>query len=245
MEKEELRTILFEQYFKPNNGINIKELLNNTTYITNLYKEFFILLDENIEEYDIYNKVDIIKEIEHNNKKYLIIKISPLQYIIIDLYNYKTLNLESVKKYFKEDFFINNFKEVNGINIDRYHILETNKSLFPIVNYYFENKETFNIKPKIFYKVSYMDAISCIHINLIDENIQLEFLDKNQYLYEQLYFYIDLTPSIMQDSIKKIGINKVNEIFSRIKDINIPLSCIPKEIQPNNSKKLIKIKNSK
>ena len=26
MEKEELRTILFEQYFKPNNGINIKEL---------------------------------------------------------------------------------------------------------------------------------------------------------------------------------------------------------------------------
>ena len=141
MEKDKLRTILFEQYFKPNNGINIKELLNNTTYITNLYKEFFILLDENIEEYDIYNKVDIIKEIEHNNKKYLIIKISPLQYIIIDLYNYKTLNLESVKKYFKEDLFINNFKEVNGINIDRYHVLESNKSLFSIVNYYFENAD--------------------------------------------------------------------------------------------------------
>lgn len=240
MEKDELRTILFEQYFKSNNSINIKELLNNTTYITDMYKEFFLILDKNIEDYDIYDKVDIIKEIEHNNKRYLIIKVSVLQYIIIDLYNYNTLNLENVKKYFKEEFFITNFREVNGIKIDRYHILESNKSLLPIINYYFNNKDLFNIKPKIFYKVSYMDAISCIRINLIDENIQLEFLTKDQYLYEQLYFNIDLTPSIMQDSIKKIGINKTNEIFNRIKDINIPLSCIPKGIRPNNINKLIR-----
>lgn len=245
MEKDKLRNILFEKYFELEDGINIKDLIDNISYIPKIYEELDQILAENIKDYNAYNKLEIIKNIKHNNREYLIIKIRFLKYIIIDLSNNKALTLEEVKVNFNKEFFITNFKEIEGINIDRYYILEDIKNIKHITNFYFNHKEDLNIKTNIFYKITYNEAISYISINLSKGNIQLGFQTEDQFLYEQLFFNIDLTPSIMQDSIKKIGINKTNEIFSRIKDINIPFECIPKEIHPNNSKKLIKKKHSK
>ena len=64
-------------------------------------------------------------------------------------------------------------------------------------------------------------------------------------MYEQLFLNYDLTPFSMQDAIHKMGIDKMNEIFSRVNGISIPIECISSdlyEIYLNNKK--LKMKNS-
>ena len=64
-------------------------------------------------------------------------------------------------------------------------------------------------------------------IDLANGTAQLGFQTPYQFLYEQLFLKSDLTPSRMQDAISKIGMDKMREMFSRVKDIQLPEAVIP------------------
>ena len=55
-------------------------------------------------------------------------------------------------------------------------------------------------------------------------------MDLDQTLYEQLFLNYDLSPYGMQDAIGKMGIDKMNEIFSKVGDIIIPSDSIPSDL---------------
>lgn len=89
-----------------------------------------------------------------------------------------------------------------------------------------------NIYPRIYYRINIGKAWTSTIINLSGYDVQLHFQTPNQFLYEQLFFGGDLNPSRMQDAIKIIGLEKIEEMFKRTKEIPIPISVIPKEYLP-------------
>ena len=66
----------------------------------------------------------------------------------------------------------------------------------------------------------------------------MSFQTPNQFLYEQLWFNSDLSPSGMQDA-QLIGKERMNEMFDEVKNIKIPNELIPPIILEN-KKTLVK-----
>ena len=58
----------------------------------------------------------------------------------------------------------------------------------------------------------------------------MSFRTPDQFLYEHLFLNYNLTPSGMQDSQRKIGIEKIMEMFRRIPSIKIPKDRIPEKL---------------
>jgi len=81
------------------------------------------------------------------------------------------------------------------------------------------------------YKVKLQDAYAFLSIHLSDGGNLLAFRTENQSLYEHLFFNNDLEPLSMQDAVEKIGFQKMQEMFSKIKDIKVPRSLIPEFLQ--------------
>ena len=79
-------------------------------------------------------------------------------------------------------------------------------------------------------KLEVESAWTWFYIDFVNAHIQLGFQTPNQNLYEQLFLNYDLTPYGMQDAQQKMGIEKMKEIFSKIKDIKIPKECIPDDL---------------
>jgi len=245
-----LRNELFEKYFEINNGINLLELMDILNFLTNIWKNLSKLLEGNIENYKIYDRLENIKKLEYKERNYLIIKFQLWEYLIIDIDNNKVLNQDDIKENFEEEFFITNFLE-KPLNMKEhfsniYWFLDYQGNIRELVDFYVKYSEFLELPTYIKYLIHIDDAWTYLGINIISGNVQLGFQTNNQQLYEQVFFNQDLSPFGLQDAHKKMGIEKMNEIFLRIKDIMIPLKVIPKEILDNeNLKKLFAISNMK
>ncbi len=242
-EKGVLRDSLFNKYFEVEEGLSLKELEESTRHITDTFENFRKILIDESQTFSSYNGIEKVSLIEHNNINYLFIKILSANYYVIDLDSNKSLN-DDYKSLFNIEFFIDNFEEyIDGLDYDIfYHFDEYKGDINKLLVYFYQNKEILEMKDlMIKYKISEKDATTSIFYNIINGSGQLHFYAKNQYLYEQLFLQKELKPSVMQDAVRKIGIDRVNEMFNTIPNIKIPYKYIPENIKIDGKKKLLKI----
>lgn len=232
-DKTTLRNNLFNKYFELEEGIPLKDLMIKINPIIETWISLHNLCEKNIENFDSYSSLEMFKLIKNN--QYLIMKLMMWEYLIIDLKTKKVLTSNEVLSLFNEEIFINNFKEekvnLKKSYIDYYYFVKYDGNIQELIDFYFENKKVFDLSSnQIYYKIKIEDAWTYLHIDLTSGNILLGFQAKNQYLYEQLFINKDLTPSNMQDAISKIGIERMNEMFNRIKDVKIPITCLKEDL---------------
>lgn len=116
----------------------------------------------------------------------------------------------------------------NSINyLDMYDFFEYHGNIQNLIDFYTASKEIFNIPNAIYYKLMIDDAWTYLNIDLTNGNVQLGSQTHDQFLYEQLFLNSDLTPFEMQDAQSKIGKEQMRDMFSKIKEIKIPDSCLP------------------
>lgn len=223
--KNMLRNNLFEKYFEED-GILLSELVESTSVITHTWNSLHKIFETCIDDYDKWSRLEDIKEIEYKNKKYLIIKVMSRKYVVIDLETKKILPEKEVFNKLEEKVFVENFNEMEDMY--KFYWFLTGKKEHKIIDYYNKNREVLNYPTRIFYKINMGDVYTFLSIRL-NEGIQLSFQGKNQILYETLFINSDLTPSSMQDTKDRIGIEKMREMFDRIPSIKIPKEYIPKE----------------
>ena len=72
--KEGLRNKLFAKYFEVEEGLNATELVDKLSFIPEVWNKLHTLCENNIEYFDEYSSIDDIKLLNHNEKKYLILK---------------------------------------------------------------------------------------------------------------------------------------------------------------------------
>lgn len=237
MDKVELRNKLFEKYFEVEDGVLITDLISSMSEVSNKWKILHEMFVNNVEYFDEYDDIEMIKDISYIDNNYLVIKLHLWQYIIIDLSKQSTIDDKDLGNIFTEDFFISNFSEGkvdNGINFfNMYSVLDYSGNIQELINFYFINKEVFNMPTDIHYKIKIGDAVTYLSIDFANRTTQLGFGAPNQFLYEQIFFKDNLVPSKMQDATSKIGKQKMNEIFDRVKLIKIPKELIPKKIYLN------------
>lgn len=88
----------------------------------------------------------------------------------------------------------------------------------------------FNLPTKIHYRLKIGKAWTYFHIDFVNATAQMGFQTPDQFLYEQLFLNYDLTAFGSQDSQERIGIERMQEMFERIKDLKIPIEAIPVEL---------------
>lgn len=228
--KTKLRNSLFEKYFEIEDGVLLSDLVESTRDITNTWDFLHQILENCIEDYDKWSRLEDIKEVEYKNKKYLIIKVMMHEYIIIDLESKKILSEEESLNIFEEQLFIDNFNErkIGEKMYNKFYWFLNGNNENQIIDYYNKNKKIFKYPTKIFYKMN-MDAVYTFLSIRLNDGIQLSFQGKDQILYETLFINSDLTPSGMQDTKDRISVEKMREMFDRIPNIKIPRKYIPKE----------------
>lgn len=232
-DKEELRNKLFAKYFEVEEGINATELVDKLSFIPEVWDKLHTLCENNIEYFDEYSRIDDIKLLNHNEKKYLILKLHIYRYIIIDIERKESITEEQFRNNFDENFFVSNFnarETVNNDSLKFYDVEKYDGNMEELLDFYTENEQVLNLSKEIHYVLKVDDAWTYFHINFVNASGQLSFETKDQFLYEQLYLRYDLTPSKMQDTKNKIGLEKMQEMFQKIKEIKIPLEVIPTDL---------------
>ena len=229
-DKEELRNKLFAKYFEVEEGVNATELVDKLSFIPEVWDKLHTLCENNIEYFDEYSSIDDIKLLNHNEKKYLILKLHIYRYIIIDIERKESITEEQFRNNFDENFFVSNFnarETVNNDSLKFYDVEKYDGNMEELLDFYTENEQVLNLSKKIHYVLKVDDAWTYFHINFVNASGQFSFETRDQFLYEQLYLRYDLTPTNMQDAQNKIGIEKMQEMFQKIKEIKIPKEVIP------------------
>lgn len=233
-DKDLLRNRLFEKYFEIEDGILAMDLVEKLSFIPDVWKELVILCKNNIRHFGPYSTLYGAKVLEHNQKKYLILRLCSLRYVIIDIELTKNITKEQFSQDFDENFFINNFAEVSEEGYNSfprlYSLYEYNGNIQELLNVYYKNQDILNLSTDLYYKIEIGHAWTYFRINFANSNALLGFQTPDQFLYEQLFLNYDLTPSGMQDALFKIGIERVKEMFMKIKEIRIPKETIPKDL---------------
>lgn len=227
--KTELRNQLFEKYFEEEGDIELLDLIQSMSHITETWQKLHKLLEKHVKYFDFWSSIEEIKEIFYNQTPYLIIYLGLLKYIIIDLSSNHVLTTEEMKNTFTEEFFIENFKEDKEY-IEMCEAHNYDGEIEEIIEFYKENKETFEIPPRIRIKYEIEDAFTYLSIDLTDNSSQMGFQTPDQFLYEHLFFGNNLLPNRLQDSITRIGEEKSKEIFLRIQEIKAPIRFIPPKL---------------
>ena len=111
-----------------------------------------------------------------------------------------------------------------------YDIEKYDSNIEELLDFYMENEQVLNLSKKIHYVLKVDNAWTYFHIDFVNASGQLSFETRDQFLYEQLYLRYDLTPSKMQDAKNKIGLEKMQEMFQKIKEIKIPQEVIPNDL---------------
>ena len=231
--KEELRDKLFAKYFEVKEGIKATELVDKLSFIPEVWDNLNALCENNIEYFDEYSSIEDIKLLNNNNNKYLILKLHLYRYAIIDIERKENITEEQFTNNFDENFFISNFnvrKRRNNDSLELYDIEKHDGNIEELLDFYTENEQVLNLSKKIHYVLKIDDTWTCFHIDFVKACAQLCFETRDQFLYEQLYLRYDLTPSRMQDAKNKIGIEKMQEMFQKIKEIKIPQEVIPSDL---------------
>lgn len=223
MEKSKLRNILFNEYLKEKDGINIIELLEKTSFIEKSWDNLYIILEKMVEEIDNNTNIEYIKIIEN----YLIIKTYSCEYFLIDKNTDKNYIFYDYENKHKVDRLEDINDIINNKNTTSFNFKNKKEIL---INYYKENKEILNLPKQIIYTIKLNNATTYFVINLANGYSYLSFETNNQYLYEHLFLDRNLNPLRLQDIHNKMSVDEIQEILIKIKDIIIPNEIIPKEI---------------
>lgn len=243
MDKDTLRNNLFEKYFENQTGIVASDLVTTLSFIPETWKKLHEICEDNIKYFDSYSYLGDCKLIPINQNNYLILKLRTFSYVIIDLDRHQNISRQSFENNFTTEFFINHFNEPKmNFNITELCNISIFNNPERLIDFYFQNQEILNLSTSLEYKIYVDKAWTYFFIDFADASAQLGFQTLDQFLYEQLFLHYDLTASKMQDAQSKIGIDKMREMFLKIKTIKIPIEVIPTDIyeQYNLQKKLIK-----
>lgn len=233
MDKVLLRDMLFQKYFEIEDGVSVKDLNDKLSFIPEVWGNLRALCEKNMRRFDRFSSLEKIKMIEHNQKKYLILKLRMCRYLIIDLDRMVSISREEFQNEFNEEFFISNFGEtsVGDDCFDFFYLLDKYQGdVQELLDFYMENIDVLNLSSRLYCKLDEQDAWTWLFIDYANASSQLGFQTPDQTLYEQLFLNYDLTPFGMQDAINKMGIDKMREIFSKVSDIKIPKECIPADL---------------
>ena len=234
MEKAELRDSLFLKYFDVTEGILAADLVDKLSFIPYFWKLLHDLCEQNIKYFDSWSTLEMIKTIEHNGKKYLILKTRMAKYVVIDLETNQNITEEIFIRDFTEEFFVNNFKEIpinnDKISFTRWYSIENFKNPSALVDFYNFNESILNLSTTLCYRIQIEDAWTYFFLDFANGTAQLGFQTPDQFLYEQLFLKFDLTASSMQDAVSRIGKERMLEMFDKIREIKIPMEIIPKDL---------------
>ena len=234
MEKSLLRDMLFQKYFECADGVLVSDLLDKLSYIPETWKKLHLLCQNGIKHFHPFGALYSCRLINHNQKKYLILKIGSWNYVIIDIENKENITEEQFKDDFNEDFFVEYFDERKEDDESLYSVLynisKYNGDIEELLSFYIENENILCLSSELSYKFKIDIAVTRFYVDFANSRANMTFLTPDQFLYEHLFLNYDLTPSSMQDAIEKIGIEKMYEIFDKIKDIRIPRECIPNDL---------------
>lgn len=234
-EINKLRDLLFGEFFKAQDGIRLEELMKSSKSVTEIWQKLNNILSENAEGFDQYTSVMKLKTVISKGKHFLVIRKMPLTYLVIDLDTSEVLDKHSALRYFSEKVLIDKFGELKSDSkksfLMMFNCLSYNGEVLELIDFYVENEVILNISNNILYRVKIGDAYAFLSIHLNDGGNSLAFRTKDQRLYEHLFFNNDLEPLALQDAGQKMGYQKMQEIFSRIKDIKVPYSLIPESLK--------------
>lgn len=230
MSKDELRDQLFAKYFEIEDGILATDLVEKLAFIPETYNYLHNLLEKNVRYFDSYSYIRSIKEIS----QYLIIKLGPCNYIIIDTQKMASLSEEEVAMCFSEQFFIAEFCErplgSDYSYLDLYHFETYEGEIAELLDFFEQNREVLILPTYLCYKITLGDAFTSFSIDFANSSAQVCFQTPDQFLYEQLFLRYDLSPSRMQDAVSRIGLEHIKAMFESIKNIKIPKTSIPSEL---------------
>lgn len=234
-EINKLRDLLFGEFFKAQDGIRLEELMKSLKTVTEVWKKLNGILEENAEGFDKYTSVMKLKTVISKGKHFLVIRKMPLTYLVIDLDTSEVLDKQSALRYFSEKVLIEKFGELKSDSKKSFEMmfncLSYNGEVSELIDFYVENEVILNISNNILYRVKIGDAYAFLSIHLNDGGNTLAFRTKDQRLYEHLFFNNNLEPLALQDAGQKMGYQKMQEIFTRIKDIKVPYSLIPESLK--------------
>ena len=232
-DKKELRNKLFAKYFEVEEGVKVTELVDKLSFIPKVWNELHNLCENNIKYFDEYNVVEDIKLLNHNDKNYLILKLPVYRYIIIDIERKENITEEQFENNFDKDFFASNFnarKRGDNDSLEFYCFEKYYGNIEELLAFYMENEQTLNLSKKIDYILKADNAWIYFHIDFVNEKGQFGFDAKNQFSYEHLDLRYDLRASKMQDVKNKVGIENMQEISQKIKEIKISQKVIPTDL---------------
>lgn len=234
MEREALRNQLFNKYFEVENGVLATDLVDKLSFIPKLWNKLHILCENNINFFDSWSTLEKIRVLDYNQKKFLILKLRMFQYVIIDIGKKENLTEEEFKSKFDEDFFVNNFDEVKSQDnrnlFDLYNANNYNGNVQGLIDFYLENQKLLCLSTELHYRLNIDKAWTYFFIDFVNSNAQMGFQTPDQFLYEQLFLRYDLSPSRMQDAQGKIGVERMHEMFEKIKNLKIPIEVIPDDL---------------
>lgn len=233
MDTDTLRNILFEKYFENKDGILVSDLVSGLSFIPELWKKLHKLCEENISRFRFFDSLEMIKIAEINSKWYLILKLRIGNYVIVDMLKMKNISKEQFLNDFNEEYFVSNFKErklrTNNDFSDYYLLREFNNPNV-IVDFYNLNCNVLKLSTKLYYRIELGNAWTYFWIDFVNACAQLGFQTPDQFLYDHLFLNYDLTAARLQDAQSRVGLEKMNEIFERIKEIRIPEGIIPSDL---------------
>ena len=230
--KDLLRDILFKKYFQIEDGVLISDLVDKLSFMPEVWKQLHLLCEENIKYFDSYSSLEKCKLLEHRERNYLILKLRMWRYVIIDIDKMENITQDEFENQFDENFFVNNFNESKEED-SCFYLYQLDKykgNIKELVHFFVDNLDVLSLSSELYYSLTEDDACTYFYVDFINANAQMGFETKNQYLYEQLFLKYDLTPYGMQDAQHKMGREKMIEIFEKIKDIRIPIECIPNDL---------------
>ncbi len=232
-DKKELRNKLFAKYFEVEEGVKVTELVDKLSFIPKVWNELHNLCENNIKYFDEYNVVEDIKLLNHNDKNYLILKLPVYRYIIIDIERKENITEEQFENNFDENFFVSNFNDSKMVDYDFLELYDIEKydgNIEELLDFYMENEQVLNLSKKIDYILKVDNAWIYFHIDFVNEKGQFGFDAKDQFSYEHLDLRYDLRASKIQEAKNKVDIEKMEEMFQKIKEIKIPLEVIPTDL---------------
>lgn len=232
MKKTELRNQLFDKYFEVENGILATDLVDKLCFIPKLWKKLHLLCEKNIKYFDALSSIEKFRLIEHKQNKYLILKLRMFKYVIIDIEKMENISEQHFRSEFDENFFVYNFHEIKD-DEDLFHfydLISYNGNVQKLADFYYENQDLLCLSTKLHYRLEIGKAWTYFYIDFINATAQMSFQTKDQFLYEQLFLRYDLTPSRNQDAQDRIGVDNMQVMFERIKDLKIPKEVIPDDL---------------
>ncbi len=226
---------LFKLYFNNNvskeDSIDIKDIITVQKEYYSKWQRFYFILRKYSNEFRQISQIDKIQLLNYNNISYLIIKIYSWTYLCIDLTNEKIVNFGENIYPFNEEFFIENFDEDKSDNVEElYYSIEFKQNgIKELINFIVENKNLFLNSSCFTYKIEDNNSfMTFLNFSLLKGIITLYFGNKYMDIDDDAtYIYIDNNLNQIEVSNKKVYVNKLKKMCSKLKNIKIPIDVIP------------------